>query len=169
MPDRRSLLLGFAAAIAGRALLRRLLLARLRRDVARLNAGDYAPLLGSYAEDAVLRFNDGEHRWAGEHRGRAAIERFLRDFVAAGLHGELRDVWIGGPPWAMTLVGRFDDEATAPDGRELYRNRVVMVIRTRWGRIVEHDDFYEDTGRMLELERALRELGIEPEPVPAAG
>jgi hypothetical protein len=59
------------------------------------------------------------------------------------------------------MVARFDDRAisppatrstpTAPSGR-----------RTRWGRIVEHEDFYEDTTRILTLENTLRELGIAP-------
>ncbi len=77
------------------------------------------PLLGAYDDDAVLRFNDGEHRWSGEHRGRDAIERF-------------------------------------------YANRTVLVLPTRWGKIVEQEDFYEDTSRMLVLEQALRERGIHP-------
>ena len=155
-------LAGVGAALAARAMLRRLLLAKLRRDVVRLNAGDHGPLLAGYAEDAVLRFNPGEHRWAGEHRGKPAIERFLRNFTGAGLQGEIRDLWIGGPPWALTMVARFDVAARAPDGTPIYVNRTCLVVRTRWGKVVEHDDFYEDTGRILALEARLQELGIAP-------
>jgi ketosteroid isomerase-like protein len=155
-------MLGFAAAIGARALLNRLLLAQFARNVASLNAGDYAPLLANYADDAVLRFNEGPHRWAGEHRGKAAIERFLQEFVGAGLQGEIGRLWTSGPPWAMTIAARFDDRAIAPGGEQLYANRVAMVIRTRWGRIVEQEDFYEDTERIPALERALREHGIAP-------
>lgn len=158
----RGFVLGAAAAFGARAALHRALLWRFGRDVERLNAGDYRPLLANYAPDAVLRFNDGPHRWAGEHRGRDAIEAFLREFVGAGLHGELRGLWMGGPPWAMTLAVRFDDEAHAPDGERLYANRVAMVLRTRWGKVVEHEDFYEDTSRILEFERALEERGMGP-------
>jgi ketosteroid isomerase-like protein len=137
---KRGFLLGIAATIGARALLQRLLLRQFAANVAALNAGDYRPLLANYADDAVLRFNDGPHRWAGEHRGRDAIEHFLQDFVGAGLKGEIRQLWTAGPPWAMTMAVRFDDEAT--DGPErLYANRVAMVIRTRWGRIVEQEDF----------------------------
>ena len=160
--DKRSFLAGAGVAIAARAALPHLILVKLRHDVRRLNAGDYAPLLKGYADDAVLRFNDGEHRWAGEHRGKPAIDRFLADFTRAGLSGEIRKLWIGGPPWALTLIARFDDRATAPDGELLYSNRVVMVVRTRWGRIVEQEDFYFDTVRMKGFERRLREFGIEP-------
>lgn len=162
MAGRRSFIAGVLAAAGARALTRRLLLLQMRRNVERLNRGDYRPLLAAYAPDAVLRFADGSHRWAGEHRGREAIERFLQDFTRAGLHGELVDMWIAGPPWAMTLIGRFDDEARGPGGERVYANRVAMVIRTRWGRIVEHEDFYEDTGRIDVLDRALRERGVEP-------
>lgn len=162
MIDKRSMLLGAGAAVAGRAILPRLILFKLRRDVRRLNAGDYRPLLAGYADDAVLRFNEGPHRWSGDHRGKPAIERFLRDFVGAGLTGEVRTVWVGGPPWALTLVARFDDRASGPGGEELYANRVVIVARTRWGKIVEHDDFYVDTGRILAFEEKLTALGRTP-------
>jgi ketosteroid isomerase-like protein len=160
--DKRSFLAGAGAAIAGRALLTRLVLIKLRRDVARLNAGDYRALLAGYADDAVLHFNEGPHRWSGEHRGKPAIERFLRDFTGAGLTGEVGEVWLGGPPWALTLVARFDDQATGPRGEELYANQVVIVARTRWGKIVEHEDFYLDTARIAAFEEKLRALGVAP-------
>lgn len=154
--------LGAAAALGGRALVARLLLAKFRRHVRDLNAGDYRPLLANYGADAVLRFNEGDHRWAGEHRGKPAIERFLQDFVAAGLEGEITEVAMTGPPWRLTLFARFDDGAAGADGEEIYRNRVAMVLRTRWGRIVEHEDFYEDTGRIELFEAHLRDLGVAP-------
>jgi len=159
---KRGFLFGVAAALGARAVLHRVLLWQFARNVAALNAGDYRPLLSNYAEDAVLHFNDGAHRWAGDHRGREAIERFLQEFVGAGLHGEIRQLWTSGPPWAMTMAVRFDDEASAADGEQLYANRVAMVIRTRWGRIVEQHDFYEDSERIPAFERALRERGNLP-------
>ena len=162
MIDKRSLVAGAGAAVVGRALLTRLIAVKLRRDVRRLNDGDYRPLLAGYADDAVLHFNEGPHRWSGEHRGKPAIERFLREFTAAGLRGEIGAFWIGGPPWALTLVARFDDRATGPGGEELYANRTVIVARTRWGKIVEQDDFYLDTARIVALEEKLRALGVVP-------
>ena len=155
-------LAGAGAAIAGRALLPHLALLKLRRDVAKLNAGDHRPLLAGFADDAVLHFNEGPHRWSGDHRGKPAIERFLRDFTGAGLQGELGMLWISGPPWALTLAVRFDDHATGPEGEELYANRVMIVARTRWAKIVEQRDFYEDTGRIAALDEKLRALGVEP-------
>ena len=110
----------------------------------------------------MLHFNDGPHRWAGDHHGKAAIERFLRDFVAAGLKVELKDLWLSGPPWRMVVIARLDDASRGPGGELLYSNRVVVVLRTRWGKIVRHDDFYEDTSKMGGFEDALRDLGIDP-------
>lgn len=153
--------------LAARVLLGRLLLWKLRRDVRALNAGDLRPLLSGYATDAVLRFNEGDHRWSGEHRGKAAIERFLREFIDAGLQGEIRELFIAGLPWRLSLVARFDDQACGPDGEQIYRNRTVLIVRTRWGRIVHHEDFYEDTERIAIFEARLRELGNAPTRDPA--
>lgn len=161
MTDKRSFILGAGAAIGARALLPHLILLKLRRDVRQLSAGNYQPLLAGYADDAVLHFNDGAHRWAGDHRGKAAIDRFLRNFTRAGITGEIRQLWIAGPPWALTLIVRFDDRASAPDGETLYANQVVMIVRTRWGRIVDQEDYYFDTVRMTGFERRLQELGID--------
>ncbi|HTQ68777.1 MAG TPA: nuclear transport factor 2 family protein [Solirubrobacteraceae bacterium] len=159
---RGAALLGLTAGLALRPLLRRILMVRLRGDIERINDGDYRPFLRAYADDAVLHFNDGAHRWAGDHRGKAAIERFLQDFVAAGLKVDLKDLWVSGPPWRMVVIGRLDDEARGPGGELLYSNRVVLVLQSRWGKIVRHDDFYEDTSRMAAFDAALRELGIDP-------
>lgn len=152
--------LGAAAVLlTAQALLPRLLKVALRRDLRLLNLGDYRPLLSKYADDAVLYFHRGEHRFSGEHRGKAGIEQFLWHFAEAGLRGEAHEVFTAGRPWRMTILVRFDDRADGPDGAQLYANRAVLLLRTRWGRIVEHEDFFEDTGRVEELERRLRELG----------
>lgn len=153
---------GAAGTLAARTLLVRALLFKFRRDVDALNAGDYEPSLANYAENAVLRFNDGPHRWAGEHRGKPAIARFLRNFASAGLQGQITEILISGAPWRMTVIARFDDHARDRAGKEIYRNRTVLLIRTRWARIVHHEDFYEDTGRILELDTRLSERGILP-------
>jgi hypothetical protein len=150
--------IGVAAAVGARAAFARAVLAKLRRDVTRLNDGDYRPLLAGYDGDAVLYFNEGDHRWSGEHRGRSGIERFLSSFAAAGLTGEINALWLAGPPWAMTILVRFDDKADGPDGERIYENRTVLWARTSWGRIVEQRDFYEDTRRISDFDRRLREI-----------
>jgi hypothetical protein len=109
----------------------------------------------------VLHFPQGDHRFSGPWRGKPAIERFLTTFVASRLEGQMRDVALSGPPWALTIWVRFDDHADAADGRRLYENRAVLVLRTRWGRVVDHEDFFTDTERIGAFDRALadRELG----------
>ena len=151
-------------ALGARGLLKRVMLVALSRDAAKLSAGDYKPLLSRYADDAVLVFPEGDHRWSGEHRGKDAIERFLRDFAAAGLQGELTALMVSGPPWALSMMVRFDDRATGPGGEELYTNRVMMHVRTRWGKIVRHEDFFEDTERIMAFDRKLRERGMTAAP-----
>lgn len=160
----KSVVAGAALAVTGRALLPRLLLVKFGRDVAKLNAGDHSTLLDAYADDAVLRFNDGDHRWAGDWVGRANIDRFLQNFTAARIQGEIKEVAISGPPWALTMMVRFDDHADGPDGTRLYENRTVLVMRTKWGKVVDHEDFYMDTGRILAFDRALTDLGVEAVP-----
>jgi ketosteroid isomerase-like protein len=160
------LLVGIVSAGLARAALRRLLLVKLNRDVRALNNGDYRSLLSSYSRDAVLVFHEGGHRWSGEHRGREAIETFFREFVAARIQGEIRELFMQGWPWRMTLVARFDDFVDGPGGERLYENQTMLVVQMRWGRIVRHEDFYADTGRITLLEQRLRELGMHPVAVP---
>jgi ketosteroid isomerase-like protein len=156
----RSILTGAALGLGARALLPRLLLVKFARDVQKLNAGDHSTLLAAYADDAVLHFNDGDHRWAGDWVGKANIDRFLQNFTAAGIQGEIKEIAISGPPWAMTMLVRFDDHADAPDGTRLYANRTVLVLRTRWGKVVDQEDFYFDTGQIVGFDRKLAELGV---------
>jgi ketosteroid isomerase-like protein len=160
----RSIFTGAALAVAGRRLLIRGLLLKFGRDVRRLNAGDHSTLLAAYADDAVLRFADGDHRWAGDWVGRAGVDRFLQNFTAAGVQGEIGQIALSGPPWALTMWVRFDDHADGPDGARLYENRTVLVMRTRWGKVVDHEDFYVDTAKLPAFDRKLTELGIPPVP-----
>ena len=164
--ERRALLVaagaGAGGAIAARALFARVLLWQFRRDLRALNRGDYEPVLSHYAEDALLRFNTGAHRWSGEHSGKPAVARFLRNFVHAGLEGQIEEVFFAGPPWRLRIAARARDHALDAVGTELYRNHVILLARTRWGRIVLHDDFYEDTQRIEAFERRLAERGVAP-------
>jgi ketosteroid isomerase-like protein len=155
-------ILGFSVAIAGRALIPQLLRFKFARDVRRLNAGDYSSLLGAYGDDFILHFNEGDHRWSGDWVGKEGMERFLQNFTAAHLQGTIRELAISGPPWALTMWARFDDHADAPDGTRIYQNRTTLVLRTRWGKIVEQSDFYFDTAPIVALDRKLTELGIDP-------
>lgn len=152
--------LGVAAGLGARALVPVALRAKFTGDVARLNAGDPTSLLATYADDAVLHFPGGDHRFAGPWRGKAAIGRFLATFVASRVQGRLGEIAVSGPPWALTVWARFDDHADAQDGTRLYENRAVLVLRTRWGRVVDHEDFFVDTGRIATFDRALAEREV---------
>ena len=163
-PKFSNLLAGAALAFGARALLPRLLLLKFKPDVAKLNAGDYKPLLNSYADDFVLHFNEGPHRWSGDWVGKPAMDRFLQMFTAAGIQGEIKDMATSGPLWALTMWVRFDDHADAPDGTRLYTNSTVLVLRTRFGKVVEQHDFYVDTQEIVDFDRKLADRGVEAIP-----
>lgn len=154
------ILIGIVGFVLGRIIVMRLLLIKLRRDVAALNAGNHRPLLSGYAKDAVLVFTEGDHRWSGTYVGRDAIGEFLEGFMRYGIKGEITDMWSGGWPWSMTILVIFDDHADGPDGRRLYENHTVLKCRTRWGKIVHQEDFYFDTVRMVTFDKKLTELGM---------
>ena len=161
-PQTKGVLTGAALAVGARALLPKLLLLKFGPDVKKLNAGDHSSLLDAFADDAVLHFNDGDHRWAGDWIGKSAIDRFLQNFTAAKVQGEIKQITTSGPPWALTMWVRFDDHADGPDGTRLYENRTVLVLRTKWGKVVEQEDFYVDTEGITALDRKLTELGVMP-------
>jgi ketosteroid isomerase-like protein len=133
---------------------------QIRRNIAALGRGDHAPLLKGYADDAVLVF-PGESTWGGEHRGHAAIERFLRRFVAAGLAGTAEDILVNGPPWRTRIAVVFTDRASDDAGNEVYANRAVLYAIARWGKITRQEDF-EDTVKTLAFDRWLDAHGIAP-------
>jgi len=126
---------------------------QIRRNIEALNRGDPEPLLQGYAADAVLLF-PGESSWGGEHRGRAAIEAFLRRFVATGLTGEAEDVLVNGPPWRTRIAVVFADRAVDGAGHEVYANRAVLYGTIRWGKITRQEDF-EDTQKVEAFDRWL--------------
>ena len=105
---------------------------QIRRNIDALGRGDPAPLLRGYADDAVLVF-PGASTWGGEHRGRPAIERFLRRFLAAGLSGRSEDILVNGPPWRTRIAVVFVDRASDADGTEVYANRAVLHAVARLG------------------------------------
>jgi ketosteroid isomerase-like protein len=161
---RLNFLAGAAVALGARALLPRLLLLKFSKDVAKLNAGDHTALLAAYADDFVLHFNEGPHRWAGDWVGKKEMDRFLREFTRAGIQGEIVEVTTSGPLWSMTLWARFDDHVNATDGTRFYENETVLVLKTRWGKVVEQTDYYVDTERIVGFDRHLTEQGVEPLP-----
>ena len=159
----RSIIVGLAggllAGLAARSVLNRALLSMLGRDVDRLNAGDPSGLSSRFADDSVLHFHDGPHRFAGPNgglfRGRDEIAGFLGLFVRAGVRGEVKEFWTAGPPWRLTVIVRFDDHADGPSGQRRYENRTVLVLRFRGLQIIDQQDFFVDTQRIADFDAVL--------------
>lgn len=118
----------------------------IRRNVAALRDGDPGPLLAGFAPGAILVF-PGRSTWAGEYRGKEAIEAFMRRFLAVGLSGETHEILVNGPPWRTTVCVVFTDQATDAGGLVVYQNRVVLLARVVWGKVVYQEDFL-DTQRV---------------------
>jgi len=139
----------------------------IRRNIQRLNGGDYGPALAMFAADATLSF-PGDNSWARQHRdidrgraafathrGRSEIEAFLQRYVATGMQMVVEDVLVNGPPWRARAAVRA--HVWSPDpagGADRYCNRAVLFVDTRWGRIVAQED-YEDTERAAAFDRVL--------------
>jgi ketosteroid isomerase-like protein len=125
----------------------------IRRNLEALRGGDPGPLLAGYADDAVLVF-PGKTSWSGEHRGKPAIDAFLRRFIEAGIVGEAHDILVNGPPWRTTVCMLFLDHVIDPEGKVVYENRAIVFGRIVWGKIVYHEDF-EDTQKAEAFDRYL--------------
>jgi len=134
--------------------------ALFRRNVRRLNQGDYRPLLKMAAPDAELAF-PGDNSWSRmfrpaersraqhtTHRGPAEIEAFAQRFVEEGLALEVDDILVNGPPWRTRICARVTDGT--PDG--VYVNRACVFVEARWGRIHRWED-YLDTERIAAWDR----------------
>jgi ketosteroid isomerase-like protein len=130
---------------------------QIRRNVAALAAGDPGPVLAGYADDAVLVF-PGDSSWAGEHRGKPAIEAFIHRFLDVGLVGTTHDILVNGPPWNTRVAVLFTDAVADDDGVVVYENRAVLIARLRWGKIVHQEDF-EDTQKVEAFDRFLDQRG----------
>ena len=137
----------------------------IRRNIRRLNEGDYGPTLAMFAPDATLAF-PGNNTWANQHRptqkgreafathrGRAEIEAFLRRYVESGMHMEVDDILVNGVPWRARAALRVHHWEEGPDGQDRYNNRAILFVNTSWGRIRSQED-YEDTERVAELDKA---------------
>lgn len=130
----------------------------IRRNARALGQGNLRPLLAGYADDAVLIF-PGQSSWGGEHRGKAAIEAFLRRFVDVGLVGEVHDILVNGPPWRTTVCVLFTDRMNDEAGKLVYENRAVLFARVVWGKIVYQEDF-EDTHKVEAFDGYLAALEL---------
>jgi ketosteroid isomerase-like protein len=98
-------------------------------------AGRVRPALLGMAPDAQLVF-PGESSFGGVHRGKPAIEAWLRRFASLRPEFFVHDVAVAGTPWNMRVLLRFSDRIVAPDGY-VYANEGMEAIGFRGGRIRE--------------------------------
>jgi ketosteroid isomerase-like protein len=135
----------------------------IRRNIAQLNEGRYGPVLAMFADDATLTF-PGDNSWSRQqrppqpgrsayptHRGRAEIEQFLQRYVDHGIQMVVEDVLVNGPPWNTRAAVRVHDWIPGEDGEDLYANRAVLMVSSRWGKIRAQED-YEDSERVAAYE-----------------
>lgn len=139
--------------------------AMIRRNIDALNDGNAGPTLAMFAEDARLSF-PGFNSWSSQfrpaqkarvvfdtHRGREEIGAFLARYVDQGIQMSVEDILVNGPPWNTRVAVRCHVWALDPDGGDIYNNRAVLMVDTRWGRIHRQED-YEDTERAAAFDAA---------------
>jgi len=153
----------------------------IRRNIRSLNEGRQKPALAMFARDAELTF-PGDNTWSRQHRvpqlgraafvthkGRAEIEAFLQRYVDHGIHMEVEDILVNGPPWNTRAAVRVHHWIPGSDGKDVYANRAVLIVRTSWGKIQSQED-YEDTERVSAFDATANHNGAGPaaEPGPVA-
>lgn len=131
---------------------------KLRNVFARLNAGDFWPMVESLAEDFVYRF-EGDSAIGGVRSSRESMqlwwERMYRLFPK--LSFEVREVTVTGGPWRTRIWTELEFSKPMPDGR-VYRNVVMQRMTMRWGRITEVHTL-EDTQRCARILQWLAQQG----------
>jgi hypothetical protein len=125
------------------------------RNIRRVNAGDPGPLFSTYAPDVRFVF-PGQNSWAGDYRGREAVEGFVNRFVDVGIQLEPSGIVVDGPPWSTRACLRYTARFTAPGGEQVYANRGVLFARMSWGRL-KYYEVNEDTERVAEFDAWLAE------------
>ena len=138
----------------------------LSRNMARLRAGDYRPLLRLDAGDIRFRF-PGTSSWATELEDKHELEQWLQRFVDTGIQIYPDEVVVKGFPWNMTLCVRGTDYLDSPEGERVYENRYVIWGRMSWGLLREYE-VYEDTERAAALDQYLAHREQRPAPVSAS-
>jgi len=122
----------------------------LHRTSRRLREGDFEPLFRTYADDIKFVF-PGHNSWAGEFRGRAEVERWVRRVYQVGLRLEPHEILVMGSPWNTTVCLRFTDRCTTPDGTVVYTNRGIIFGKITWGKITYYE-IHEDTEKVVALD-----------------
>ena len=83
----------------------------IKRNITRLNDGDFASTIAMFADGATLSF-PGDNSWSNmirpvqtgreafvTHRGSDELRRFLQRYVDHRAHMVVDDILVNGPPW----------------------------------------------------------------------
>jgi len=154
----RRALAGAAAAAALPALRNLAARALLQRNLARLRAGDYGPVLRFDSRDVHLSF-PGDSSWAGDFHGKQQLEPWLQRFVRVGLQIHADEIVVSGPPWRTTVCIRGHDHLSGDNGEQVYENRYVIWGRLAWGLLRDYE-VYEDTQKSAALDDYLAAHGL---------
>lgn len=133
--------------------------AMMRYSIRKLNEGDYSLMLKMAHPQFELAF-PGHNSWATmfrpqeigrerhvTHRGVNEATAFADRFVNEGIHFEIEDILVNGPPWNTRIALRVHNFIAGPEGVDAYNNRATLFLEVRWGRLVRWED-YEDTQRV---------------------
>lgn len=74
---------------------------------------------------------------------------------ATGIFMHVDDILVNGPPWNTRIAVRGHHWVAAPNGEDDYHNRAVLFATTRWGKIINQED-YEDTVRVADFDARQR-------------
>ena len=131
-----------------------------RKNFERVNQRDYRSLLNDCVPNVHHRFG-GDHALGGERHDRDALGLWLDRLgrLAGDMKLTVRDVWVKGLPHNTTILVRWTNTETLPDGAP-YANHGVHVIKMSWFKILDIDA-NEDSQAVAEWLRKKAALGIE--------
>lgn len=126
----------------------------VRKLYARLNKGEWQPIIDGLAPTFLYRFL-GDNAVAGTRTTRASMEAWWQRLfrLMPGAQFEVREVLVNGMPWNTRVAVHVAIHATLPNGQG-YDNEFLQLMRLRWGKVTSVLTV-EDTHR---LSRALDEL-----------
>jgi ketosteroid isomerase-like protein len=131
-----------------------------RKNFERVNQRDFRSLLNDSVPNIHHKFS-GNHALGGERHDREALGLWLDRLARLGPNMKLtvRDVWVKGLPHNTTVIVRWTNSATGPDG-SAYSNHGVHIVKMRWGKIVDIDA-NEDSQAVAEWLKLQAKHGVE--------
>ncbi len=128
-----------------------------------VSRGELRLALLGLAGDAVLLF-PGDSSFSGEHRGKPAIEAWMRRFASLHAEFQVHDASAAGPPWNMRVFMRFSDRIVAPNGY-VYENEGMEYIVIKRG-LIHEIRVHLDTEKVAALDAHLGSTDRAAAPAP---